>query len=547
MFLRGDLEALLRVLCSLFRATATAAPTVTIMMDASPFGTAAVVVILTILYWAWRKFRRHLETKKPFGSLLPMPPNSHFFFGHLGMFRNDFRAIHQRMCYDEADEYGVCSFWLTSYKGVSITRWQDARAMLQASVEHTVVPVMKIHISKFIGERNIGTLNGKEWKYHRAAILRVFHSSSTLVNSRQAMVNVTQTLVESLKKQQAQPVKMDVEPLMKMVTMDVFGRTALSCDFGCCKTLEPSPFAVAFDFLGSELMRRLLSPLMPANVFYSLPTVANQRHARESNVIRDFLVSLIETRRLEKPENRKPDLLTSLLKAHDELKEQAVEEVTDQTLVDIMMSLLFAGYDTTSITLMYALYIVAVHPVVEECCLEEIERVWKEDGDLSNPDRLLYCGGVISETLRMYPPGFVVNRKTTKPLELSNGFIIPEDTFVLIPIYMIQHDPKHFERPEEFHAERWVKRDGNAWVERSLDDASDSKVAPGNRNAIFAFSGGARSCAAQRFAIQEAVLVLATLVKELKFAVEPGYVPEPKRNGVVQSPEGGMPMTISPR
>jgi cytochrome P450 len=148
----------------------------------------------------------------------------------------------------------------------------------------------------------------------------------------------------------------------------------------------------------------------------------------------------------------------------------------------------------------------------------------------------------------MYPPAFVTNRKMNKPLQLSGGFMVPEGASVLIPIYMIQHDPKHFSRPEEFLPERWVmlKADG-AWVERDIVDDSNSDVPAGNRNAFFAFSAGARSCAGQKFALQEAVLVMAILIKELKFTAPPGFVPVPKRNGIVQSPQGGMPMTIAPR
>jgi cytochrome P450 len=517
------------------------------MMNPSPEGIAAAVVGLTILYLIWRNIRRKLETTKPFGDELPMPTGSHWLFGHLSVFGNDFIKVHQKIFYDEADDHGVCSFWLTGNKGVSVTSFQDARAVLQSTVEHTIVPIMTKHFNNFLGERNIGLMNGKEWKYHRSAILRVFHSQTTLVTSRSAMVNVTQTLVDSLKNQ-PQPLEIDIEPVMKMITMDVFGRTALSYDFCCCKNLEPSPFSVAFDFLGQDFLRRLRSPFIPTNAFYGIPTATNQRNAQENALIRDFLVALIETRRQEKPQNRSPDLLTSLLKAHDDLKEQAVEEMTDQIMVDNMMALLFAGFDTTSITLMYALYLVATNPEVEQQCLREIGGIWEQDGNLTDPDRLVYCGGVISETLRMYPPAFVVNRKVTKAIELSNGFVLPEGTMVLIPIFMIQHDPKHFERPEECLVERWIKRDGagSAWVVRDANDTSSSDVPPGNRNAIFAFSGGARSCAAQKFAIQEATLVLANLLKDLKFTVKPGYVPYPQRNGIVQSP-GGMPMTITVR
>lgn len=169
-----------------------------------------------------------------------------------------------------------------------------------------------------------------------AAILRVFHSQTTLLNSRVAMVDVAETLVESLKKQ-PQPVDMDVDPLMKMITMDVFGRTALSYDFQCCKNLQPSAFAEAFEFLGAEAMRRLRNPFLPTNAFYNLPTEANRRHAEQRSFIRDFLMELVETRRQEKAEDRPSDLLTSLLKAHDEMKGQSMEEITDEQMVDNMM------------------------------------------------------------------------------------------------------------------------------------------------------------------------------------------------------------------
>ena len=437
---------------------------------------------------------------------------------------------------------------------MSVTQWQDAKTVLQSSSEHPTVQATKKHMDRFLGPHNILSLTGKEWKFHRSAIVRVFHSSSSLLNSRAAMVNVTQTLVESLLRQQQQPLTMDIVPVMKMITIDIFGRTALSHNFASCDNLELSPMAKAFDYLGQDMMRRLRNPIWPlSNTLYCLPTRANRRHAYERQLIRQFLEQMIEERRKqEKEQERKPDLLTSLLRAHDEMKEQAPGEVvTDQTLVDIMMGLLFAGYDTTSVTLSYALYVLSTHPEVEQRCLEEIERVMKEDGGLTNPDHLVYCQGVITETLRMYPPAFITNRKMTKPVQLSGGYVVAEGTSVVIPIYMIQHDPKHFPRPEEFLPERWVsmrKAKNDMWMERDIDDDDgNSNIPAGNRNAFLAFSAGARSCAGQKFALQEAVLVMAILIKELKFTTPPGYIPVPTRNGIVQTPRDGMSMTIAPR
>ena len=89
--------------------------------------------------------------------------------------------------------------------------------------------------------------------------------------------------------------------------------------------------------------------------------------------------------------------------------------------------------------MLYTLDLVSTNPNVER--LEELERVWGDGGSV-DPANLVYLTGVVTETLRLYPPGFVINRKLTKPFQLSNGVVVPKDTLMLIPIYMIQHDPK---------------------------------------------------------------------------------------------------------
>ena len=71
---------------------------------------------------------------------------------------------------------------------------------------------------------------------------------------------------------------------------------------------------------------------------------------------------------------------------------------------------------------------------------------------------------------------------------------------------------------------------------RDADNADNSNV-----------PAGVRSSAAQKFALREAILVVATVIKELKFTAPPGYIPVPMRNGIVQTPKDGMPMTIASR
>ncbi|KAI2492064.1 cytochrome p450 [Fragilaria crotonensis] len=107
------------------------------------------------------------------------------------------------------------------------------------------------------------------------------------------------------------------------------------------------------------------------------------------------------------PKDKRPkDLLNGLLLGMEEGKDNIDSSHLSETAVsDVLMSLLFAGYDTTSITLTYALYHIATFPDVEKTCLAEIAQA-----GVTNLDALPYCKGVLLETLRLYPPAIFTSR-----------------------------------------------------------------------------------------------------------------------------------------
>ena len=82
---------------------------------------------------------------------------------------------------------------------------------------------------------------------------------------------------ESSQRQPSHCMQMDVWPLMKMITIDIFEKFALSTDLECSKNLKASLIAETFDFILSELTRRARQPLAPSNFFYRLPNTANRR------------------------------------------------------------------------------------------------------------------------------------------------------------------------------------------------------------------------------------------------------------------------------
>lgn len=334
-----------------------------------------------------------------------------------------------------------------------------------------------------------------------------------------------------------------IEPLMKMITMDVFGLAAFSQDFGSSKTLTPSPFATAFDTLANGMTTRFnTNPLRPTNYFYSIPTEFNNQHKQAKGLLRTFLADEVRKRRanLDRPK----DLLTYMVEAHDASKQANGETDMDEVLTDIMMTLLFAGYDTTSITLCYALYLISQNPAVEAKCLQEIE----ECSDLSSSDILQYCRAVVQEALRLYPAAPATLRVTRKDIVLHDGFVIPKGTTVFLPIWTIHRLEYNFSRASEFIPERWVQKgpDGK-WQMRDPSDTSTSDVPPANSQAFFAFSGGARNCPGGRFAMQEATIVLAGMLRHLKFETLSDYQLVPDRIAVVQHPKDSLPMRISRR
>jgi cytochrome P450 len=537
----------------------------------NPVTLAAMIVALTILYFAWCHWRRTMESKKPYKDL-PMPPDSHWLEGHVAYTRGDFTINNKRQFVDHANAHGQTGFWLGAMPALSVTDWRDARVILLNEYHRRRIFFYTKHFNMFLGPRNVGILQGREWKFHRAAILRSF-GPTTVEASKQTVADVTQTMVRSLTSRVSRsasssstPLVLDIEPLVKMIAVDVFGKVAFSTDLLCCENLESSPIAKAFDYLGQDLSIRLRNPFRATNFFYSLPTRANRQHYQARTLLRSFLAGKIQERRQRDDSKETPvannDVLSELLST---VRGQSYS-MSDVDLQDTLLALLFAGYDTTSITLTYALYQISQHPEVEELILAEVN----SQESLDNPDQLHYVQGVLYETLRLFPPGTSTTRFLQKPLQIQGGFVIPAERYVTIPIWLIQRDAKNFPQPLDFRPDRWVRRsrpqkddnhatniNSNAntdtstegqqqWVERPDSDTSGS-IAAANRGAFLAFSAGARSCGGKNFAMQEATLVLAGLVKAFTFRALDGYALRPSRSGIVQRPKGGLPMTIEIR
>ncbi|XP_048463519.1 thromboxane-A synthase-like isoform X3 [Rhincodon typus] len=114
-----------------------------------------------------------------------------------------------------------------------------------------------------------------------------------------------------------------------------------------------------------------------------------------------------------------------------------------------------AGYETTSSTLSFVSYLLATHPESQELLLKEVDEFYESHiiPDYNNVQNLTYLDMVISESLRMYPPGVRFSRVCEKDC-LVNGQFIPAGITVEVPVGVLHYDPKYWSEPEKFKPER---------------------------------------------------------------------------------------------
>jgi cytochrome P450 len=531
------------------------------------FCLATVVVAVTVFYAVMKPY---LEAKKPYPGM-PMAANCHWLLGHIHishsktLFPESFMAVFR----DSADLNGRVGFWMVNVPTISITKIEDARQVLRIESYRSRIPIVSHFLCRVVGPKNLLLLNGREWKQSRDCVTRTF-VHSFLEQSQQDAWQVSQDLISTLHERLRThenehkafiPIELDVMPIMKMVTSDIFGKAAFSRNFDCCKTLQHSLIVGSFEFILKDVTRRLGNPFVPWNYFFSLPLEKNRQLDKYVKILRDFIQGLLKEARINmeklgndlSPKNRDPStkisLVDRLVVACDNQTDSSDGQLTDEVLTDVIATLLIASYDTTSTTLSMALYLLAMHPNIQDECLREVSGIEQ----ISSAEDLVYCTAVIKESLRLYPPAALTSRTLTKPFTFSDGYVAPKGARCVVPIYAIHRDEKYFPRPMECLPERWCQRrssEGTGWIERSMeeDDEGTSKAIPiGNAEALIPFSAGGRVCPGAKFAMQESTIVLANLVQAFRVKPVPGYKLKLDLHGPLPQPTHGMPLQFEKR
>jgi len=213
-----------------------------------------------------------------------------------------------------------------------------------------------------------------------------------------------------------------------------------------------------------------------------------------------------------------PDLLDLLMEGEDP---KSGRKMTTAELRDNLLTFIVAGHETTALTLSWALYLCAFDPMVQAAARAEAQAALGDRAaGASDISALPLTRRIVDEALRLYPPAAFLSRTALKADTLCGHEVRPGDTVVL-PIYALHRNHLLWADPDAFDPGRFA----------------DPKAI--DRFAYLPFGDGPRICIGASFALQEAVIILATLLARFKFALVPGKVPKPVMILTLR-PEGGV-------
>jgi cytochrome P450 len=384
---------------------------------------------------------------------------------------------------------------------VHVSHPDDAKSVLLNTKRFVKMPMADKSLFTRMFGKNVGIVEGEDWKAQRHIINPVFYDLSLFF---EAFASTSDYCLEKWQQSVGNNriAKIDVANQMTKLTIDILGKAVFDHDF---KALDNKldEFYVAYQFLLDNTFT-IFDQVIPA--IWDIPTANNKRIKIELKKLWDMLSDIVADAKTKLDEGyQRKSLLDLMLRSKDEATGFVL---SDYQLKANVNGFLFAGHDTTAVTLGYQLYVLARDQDIQQKCYEEIERV-VGDGELEYEQlsQLDYLLMFIKESMRMYGPALsILPRVVTENCQLG-GFNIPAGSLVNIDIHAMHHNPKFFPEPFTFNPDRFQPE-----VSRNMHKFS-----------YLPFGGGVRVCAGNNFSLMEQKVFLVKLLQKFHIKLEDGY------------------------
>jgi cytochrome P450 len=415
-------------------------------------------------------------------------------------------------------QYGnVSSYRLGPLRSHLIAHPDGVQRVLQENVKNYTKDHLSYGMLRGLVGDGLLTSQGTFWLRQRRLAQPAFHRQR-IAAMAQLMTAATSELIAGWDARVSSGELFDIGEEMMKLTLRIVGDAL----FGTNIKAEAAIVHRAFNELSAQYIHRfrtfnLLPPV--------LPTPADRRYRQAMQELNDVVYRIIAERRRRNEDTG--DLLSMLMLARDE---ETGESMDDKQLRDEVLTMLLAGHETTATTMTWVWAMLDQHPHVAERLQNELDDVL--DGRVPTVEdlpRLTYTRQVIDETMRLYPPVYILSRQVIADDEIG-GYVIKGGTTVDISMYITHRHPDFWPNPERFDPERFTP----------------DQIASRPRFAYFPFSGGPRQCIGNSFAQMEASLILATIGQRYRLRL-------PENHTIAFSPLvtlrplGGLPVRVEQR
>jgi cytochrome P450 len=381
----------------------------------------------------------------------------------------------------------------------------DVRTVLVTRARDTGKDTLQYRALSRVTGRGLLTSDGAHWREHRRVIQPAFHPS-TLAGVAAHTERAAAGLVTALRSVGDGSV-VDVDPPVMAMALEVVGDSLFGHQLG---PVADRLAGATLEALGEVVaMAR-----MPLRAPRWMPTPGNRRMAHATGELDGAVAAILARRQVDGPSDP-PDML-DLMRAAD----LSAQEVRDE-----IVTFLVAGHETVASALTWSWALLSEHPEQQErLAAEARDTVGDRFPGMADLPRLPYARAVFDEALRLYPPAWLITRRSHEADEVG-GRSMPGGSLVILSPWLLHRHPDLWERPAEFAPERF------------LGDGVD-------RRGFIPFGAGPRLCIGRDFAYVEGVLLLAAVAARYRADRVPG-TPRPVAEPLVTvRPAAGLPLRL---
>ena len=441
-------------------------------------------------------------------SIAPGPPG-HFLLGNLREFRRDVLGL---ITHSTAHHGDIVRVRLGPQIVHLVNHPDFIEQVLQKRAANYDKNTRSSASIKSVTGDSLLTCNGDFWKRQRRMDQPAFHHCQIAGFAEQ----MTAAATTMLDRWRTGPQTLDIASEMARLTYSIVGQTLFSFNTGEDAEIVEKAMRVILPHVFNRLGNLINPPIW-------FPTPANRRFSRSlAEVDRVVYRIIAQHREAQRKGQLDHDLLAMLMNARDSTTGAGLD---DSQLRNETITFLLAGHETTANALTWIFYLISQHPEVERKLLEEITSVLAGRAPtLEDIPKLSYTKSVIQESMRLYPPIWIIERRVIAADSIG-GFTLPAGSAVVVCPYALHRHPAFWQEPEKFDPSRFYA---------------------GVPAAYIPFGAGPRFCIGNEFAMLEAQLITVMVMQAYQIKLVPGHPVEPQPD-ITLRPKYGMKMTLQPR